>query len=91
MVKLLNLTIFLVSIVSALATPLSTRDILKCSDPACGGNLLENNIEIWDGYLREIAEQIGIDPNQPDLYHAVVKAGAGMCIKTPESNVPSDA
>lgn len=68
---------------------------LDCAD--CGGNIFKNNIEIWNGYLLQVAGQLGINIMNPcregmDIYKTVVEAGGGMCVRFPgEISVPAPA
>ncbi|KAJ4302985.1 hypothetical protein N0V90_001876 [Kalmusia sp. IMI 367209] len=83
--------LLLASIVPALATPLSARATnLICDDPVCGGDILYNNNEVWQGYLVSLAEQLDIDPNQDDLINVIKRAGGGWCKNVPDTGVPSD-
>lgn len=76
------------------ATPPAVR-ALDCAD--CGGNIFKNNIEIWNGYLLQVAGQLGINVQNPcrtglDMYRTVVEAGGGMCVKFPgEISIPAPA
>lgn len=63
----------------------------------CGGNIFKDNIEIWDGYLLQVAGQLGINVLNPcrtgsDIYKTVTEAGGGMCVKFPGNiDVPAPA
>lgn len=63
---------------------------LKCDDPVCGGDILYNTQEVWDGYLRSLAKQLDLDPNASDLINVIKRAGGGWCRDQPDTNVPSD-
>ncbi|KAJ4353790.1 uncharacterized protein N0V89_005520 [Didymosphaeria variabile] len=79
--------LFLAIVVPALA--------LDCSE--CGGNIFKNNIEIWNGYLLQVAGQLGINIQNPcvqglDVYKTIVEAGGGMCVEFPGNiSIPAPA
>jgi hypothetical protein len=80
-------------LIAAAAAPAALA--LNCAD--CGGNKFKNNIEIWNGYLLQVAGQLGINIQRPcrtgaDIYRTVVEAGGGMCVKFPGNiSIPAPA
>ncbi|KAF2650286.1 hypothetical protein K491DRAFT_697394 [Lophiostoma macrostomum CBS 122681] len=64
---------------------------LLCNNPVCGGDILANQEEVWQGNLDSLATQLGIDKNQPDLLNVIKRAGGGWCLNTgPDTGLPAE-